>query len=148
MTLADWLQLLKLVGKCFSNRLHHFVFAQSIPNRPIRWTVIFLQIILPLGKKPLGLRLLHTLEQMGPVYIKIGQLLSTRPDILGMDVCQALAKLQDKVDPVENLDIQAEVEKSTGKLDAFQSIDPVPIASASIAQVHQAKLQNGVAVVI
>jgi len=148
MIRADWLQLLKLVGKCFSNRLHHFVFAQSIPNRPIRWTVIFLQIILPLGKKPLGLRLLHTLEQMGPVYIKIGQLLSTRPDILGMDVCQALAKLQDKVDPVENLDIQAEVEKSTGKLDAFQSIDPVPIASASIAQVHQAKLQNGVAVVI
>ena len=107
MTGADWLQLLKLVGKCFSNRLHHFVPAQSIPNRPIRWAVIFLQTILPLGKKPLGLRLLHTLEQMGPVYIKIGQLLSTRPDILGMDVCQALAKLQDKVDPVEAQEPQA-----------------------------------------
>ncbi|MDA8868581.1 AarF/UbiB family protein [Pseudomonadales bacterium] len=114
----------------------------------MRWTVIFLQTILPLGKKPLGLRLLHTLEQMGPVYIKIGQLLSTRPDILGIEVCQALAKLQDKVDPVANLDIQAEVEKSIGQTDAFLSIDPTPIASASIAQVHQAKLQNGTAVVI
>ncbi|MDB0050018.1 AarF/UbiB family protein [Pseudomonadales bacterium] len=114
----------------------------------MRWTVIFLQTILPLGKKPLGLRLLHTLEQMGPVYIKIGQLLSTRPDVLGIEVCQALAKLQDKVDPVANLDIEAEVEKSIGQTDAFLSIDPTPIASASIAQVHQAKLQNGTAVVI
>jgi len=148
MTRADWLQLLKLVSKCFGNRLHHFIPAQSIPSRPVRWTVIFLQTILPLGKKPLGLRLLHTLEQMGPVYIKIGQLLSTRPDILGIEVCQALAKLQDKVDPVANLDIQAEVEKSIGQTDAFLSIDPTPIASASIAQVHQAKLQNGTAVVI
>ena len=84
MTPADWLQLLKLVGKCFGNRLHHFIPAQSIPNRLLRWTIIFLQILLPLGKKSLGLRLLHTLEQMGPVYIKIGQLLSTRPDILGL----------------------------------------------------------------
>ena len=148
MTRTDLLQLLKLVSKCFGNRLHHFIPAQSIPSRPVRWTVIFLQIILPLGKKPLGLRLLHTLEQMGPVYIKIGQLLSTRPDILGIEVCQALAKLQDKVDPVANLDIEAEVEKSIGQTDAFLSIDPTPIASASIAQVHQAKLQNGTAVVI
>ena len=148
MTPADWLQLLKLVGKCFGNRLHHFIPAQSIPNRLLRWTIIFLQILLPLGKKSLGLRLLHTLEQMGPVYIKIGQLLSTRPDILGMEVCQALAKLQDKVDPVANLDIRAEVEKSIGQADAFLTIDPTPIASASIAQVHQAKLQNGTAVVI
>ena len=124
MARADWLQLLKLVSKCFGNRLHHFIPAQSIPSRPVRWTVIFLQTILPLGKKPLGLRLLHTLEQMGPVYIKIGQLLSTRPDILGIEVCQALAKLQDKVDPVANLDIEAEVEKSIGQTDAFLSIDP------------------------
>ena len=148
MTPADWLQLLNLVGKCFGNRLHHFIPAQTIPNRPLRWTVIFLQILLPLGKKSLGLRLLHTLEQMGPVYIKIGQLLSTRPDILGMEVCLALAKLQDKVDPVANLDIRTEVEKSIGRADAFLSIDPKPIASASIAQVHQAKLQNGTSVVI
>lgn len=148
MSRADWLQLLKLVGKCFGNRLHHFIPAQSIPNRPVRWTIVLLQTLLPLGKKTLALRLLHTLEQMGPVYIKIGQLLSTRPDILGIEVCQALAKLQDKVEPVANLDIQAEVEKSTGQADAFLSIDPTPIASASIAQVHQAKLQNGTAVVI
>ena len=148
MTREDWLQLLKLVGTCLGNRLHHFIPAKAIPSRPLRWAVICLQTILPLGKKPLGLRLLHTLEQMGPVYIKIGQLLSTRPDILGLEVCQALAKLQDKVDPIKNLDIQAEVEKSIGQTDAFHSIDPRPIASASIAQVHQAKLQDGSAVVI
>ena len=148
MTREDWLQLLKLVGTCLDNRLHHFIPAKAIPSRPLRWAVICLQTILPLGKKPLGLRLLHTLEQMGPVYIKIGQLLSTRPDILGLEVCQALAKLQDKVDPIKNLDIQAEVEKSIGQTDAFHSIDPRPIASASIAQVHQAKLQDGSAVVI
>jgi ubiquinone biosynthesis protein len=148
MTREDWLQLLKLVGTCLGNRLHHFIPAKAIPSRPLRWAVICLQTILPLGKKPLGLRLLHTLEQMGPVYIKIGQLLSTRPDILGLEVCQALAKLQDKVDPIKNLDIQAEVEKSIGQTAAFHSIDPRPIASASIAQVHQAKLQDGSAVVI
>jgi ubiquinone biosynthesis protein len=148
MTREDWLQLLKLVGTCLGNRLHHFIPAKAIPSRPLRWAVICLQTILPLGKKPLGLRLLHTLEQMGPVYIKIGQLLSTRPDILGLEVCQALAKLQDKVDPIKNLDIQTEVEKSIGQTDAFHSIDPRPIASASIAQVHQAKLQDGSAVVI
>jgi ubiquinone biosynthesis protein len=65
-----------------------------------------------------------------------------------MEVCLALAKLQDKVDPVANLDIRTEVEKSIGRADAFLSIDPKPIASASIAQVHQAKLQNGTSVVI
>jgi ubiquinone biosynthesis protein len=148
MTFRNWLKLIQLVFKALVSRLHHFVPANSIPSTGLRWSVISLQFLLPIGNKPLGLRLLHLLEQLGPVYIKIGQLLSTRPDILGEEICRTLAKLQDKVNPVENLNIYAEVESALGRMDIFESINPVPIASASIAQVYAAKFQHDKAVVI
>ena len=148
MTRADWPQLFKLIVAVFRSRLHHLIPAEAIPNFPLRLAIKGLQVLLPVGKKTLGTHLLTTLENLGPVYIKIGQLLSTRPDILGEEVCQTLAKLQDKVTPIPNLNIQVEVADAIGTTDAFQSIDATPIASASIAQVHQAKLQDGTAVVI
>jgi predicted unusual protein kinase regulating ubiquinone biosynthesis (AarF/ABC1/UbiB family) len=85
------------------------------------------------------------LEKMGPTYIKLGQLLSTRPDILPPAYMEALTRLQDKVEPfpfqeVEKI-IAAELGVRISK--AFQEIDPKPLAAASIGQVHKAVLRDG-----
>jgi predicted unusual protein kinase regulating ubiquinone biosynthesis (AarF/ABC1/UbiB family) len=85
------------------------------------------------------------LEKMGPTYIKLGQLLSTRPELIPPAYIEALARLQDKVEPFPF----AEVEKIIGAeigvriSRAFQEIDPKPLAAASIGQVHRAILRDG-----
>jgi ubiquinone biosynthesis protein len=86
-----------------------------------------------------GLRLARALENLGPAYIKLGQLLATRPDIIGDDTAAALASLQDRLPPFPTEHARAEVEAALGApLEAvFASFDE-PFAAASIAQVHRA----------
>ena len=95
-------------------------------------------------KAPRGQRIREALEQLGPIFVKLGQVLSTRRDLLPLDIADELAKLQDRVPPFSSDIAVAAVERALGKpLDQiFVSFDRTPIASASIAQVHFAVLRD------
>ncbi|MDB5868628.1 MAG: 2-octaprenylphenol hydroxylase [Polaromonas sp.] len=96
-------------------------------------------------KAPRGERLRLALEKLGPIFVKFGQLLSTRRDLLPPDIADELARLQDRVPPFPSAVAVAIIEKAFGKpLDRiFASFDQTPVASASIAQVHFATLPGG-----
>lgn len=89
--------------------------------------------------------LVEDLKKMGPTYVKLGQLLSTRPDLLPPNYLQALETLQDDVEKIPYSTVQEIVEEETGQRisKAFESFDTEPLASASIGQVHQATLRSG-----
>jgi ubiquinone biosynthesis protein len=97
-----------------------------------------------------GARLRLALETLGPIYIKFGQILSTRRDLLPDDIADELAKLQDQVPPFASDVAIAIIEKAYKKPvnEIFSNFDPEPLASASIAQVHTAVLPNGEDVVL
>jgi ubiquinone biosynthesis protein len=94
---------------------------------------------------PEAAELADDLEKLGPTYIKLGQLLSTRADILPLDYMEALSRLQDEVAPFPGAEAERIVEEEIGvrisKL--FGSFDPQPIAAASLGQVHRATLRDG-----
>ncbi|MGD0189250.1 MAG: 2-polyprenylphenol 6-hydroxylase [Rhizomicrobium sp.] len=88
---------------------------------------------------PAGERLARALESLGPAYIKLGQILATRPDIIGDDVAQALESLQDRLPPFPSDAARSEIEKEFGRpLEILFSEFAEPVAAASIAQVHRA----------
>jgi ubiquinone biosynthesis protein len=89
--------------------------------------------------------LAKALEELGPCFIKLGQLLSTRPDVLPADYIAALSRLQDTVTPVPHEKIAVIIESELGApiSELFQSFDSTPLATASMAQVHRATLRNG-----
>lgn len=91
-------------------------------------------------------KLREALEELGATYIKLGQLLSTRPDILPYPYLQELARLQDRVEPLRFREIRKAVESALGRpLDqVFESFERKSVASASLAQVHRATLMPGV----
>ncbi|TDU33719.1 putative unusual protein kinase regulating ubiquinone biosynthesis (AarF/ABC1/UbiB family) [Gelidibacter sediminis] len=94
--------------------------------------------------------LTEDLKKMGPAYIKLGQLLSTRPDLLPEPHLKALQELQDDVDPIDFETVQGIFEKEVGTRisKAFKEFDPIPLASASIGQVHVGMLHSGQKVAI
>ena len=96
-------------------------------------------------QEPRGVRLRLALERLGPIFVKFGQVLSTRRDLLPADVAQELAKLQDRVPPFPAVVSREMVERAFGRPleDLFASFDAEPVASASIAQVHFATLKDG-----
>jgi ubiquinone biosynthesis protein len=91
-----------------------------------------------------------TLEELGPIFIKFGQALSTRPDILPEDIARELSKLQDKVPPFASSQAIAILNQAYGRPieDVFAEFDPKALASASMAQVHAATLKTGEDVVV
>ena len=99
---------------------------------------------------PRGARLRRALEELGPVFVKFGQVLSTRPDLLPSDIAAELVRLQDAVPPFDGQIARAEIERAYGEpLKAhFKSFTNAPRASASLAQVHHAKLRDGSEVVV
>ncbi len=104
--------------------------------------------VLTLGRRfslPRGVRLRMALEHLGPIFIKFGQVLSTRRDLLPLDVADELAKLQDRVPPFPADQARAIIEAELRRpLDTvFALFDDVPVASASVAQVHFATLLDG-----
>ncbi|QTS83606.1 ubiquinone biosynthesis regulatory protein kinase UbiB [Coxiella endosymbiont of Amblyomma nuttalli] len=100
--------------------------------------------------KTRGGSLRTVLEKLGPIFVKFGQLLSTRRDLLPDDIAEELEKLQDQVPPFPGKIAKAMIEKAYGKsiLTCFASFDETPLASASIAQVHTGTLHNGNEVII
>jgi ubiquinone biosynthesis protein len=104
--------------------------------------------VMTLGRRlnaPRGERLRQGLEKLGPIFVKFGQLLSTRHDLIPPDLVEELSKLQDRVPPFAAARARELVEKAFGKpIDAvFARFDVEPVASASIAQVHFAQLLDG-----
>ena len=96
-------------------------------------------------KAPRGERLREALESLGPIFVKFGQVISTRRDLLPPDIADELARLQDRVPPFDSAVAVAMIEKAFGRpLEfIFETFDNTPIASASIAQVHFATLPGG-----
>jgi ubiquinone biosynthesis protein len=94
---------------------------------------------------PRGVRLRMALEKLGPIFVKFGQVLSTRRDLLPLDVADELAKLQDRVPPFPSDQSRAMVERAFGRRidEVFEQFDADPVASASIAQVHFGRLKDG-----
>jgi ubiquinone biosynthesis protein len=90
-------------------------------------------------------RVRMALEELGPTYIKLGQVLSTRPDLIPVEFIEELSKLQDSVPPFPFADAEIIIQREFGapSSDVFDHIDIEPAASASIGQVHRARLKNG-----
>jgi ubiquinone biosynthesis protein len=95
--------------------------------------------------EPRAVRLRRALETLGPIFVKFGQMLSTRRDLLPVDIADELAKLQDQVPPFAAELAVAEIERAFGKPvgQVFERFDLQPVASASVAQVHFALLPHG-----
>lgn len=103
--------------------------------------------VLTLGRNlnaPRGQRLREALERLGPIFVKFGQVLSTRRDLLPLDIADELAKLQDRVPPFASEVAVSTIERALRKplADIFVSFERTPVASASIAQVHFAVLRD------
>src|SRR5690606_1797914 len=114
---------------------------------PVAW--IFK--VLPRRRRaPLGVRLRLALEELGPIFVKFGQAVSVRRDLLPPDIGDELAKLQDQVPPFPSTQAAEILARAFGRPidEVYASFEPEPLAAASIAQVHGAELRSGERVVV
>ncbi len=131
------------------NGLDEIVLATHL-FRPVR----FLGYLAPwhriVRKTPRAVRIRKTLEDLGPIFVKFGQILSTRKDLLPEDIATELARLQDRVAPFDGAVAQKLIERAFQQpvSQVFAHFDSQPLASASIAQVHAATLNSGEDVVV
>jgi len=137
------LRLLKIGFVVLRFGLDEFLLA----HERVRWLRVPLNILLFLRNtsEPRAVRLRLALENLGPIFVKFGQMLSTRRDLMPADIADELAKLQDRVPPFPSAQAIAMLEATYGKPlnEVFQRFDEVPVASASVAQVHFAVLPDG-----
>lgn len=126
---------------------------QLLPKQHLPLTVKLLLlpcVLFPASTLTRGQRLRLSCEELGPIFVKFGQLLSTRPDLIPEDIVAELNALQDRVPPFAKEEFRNIVERALGdKIEnIFSDYDAEPLASASVAQVHAATLNNGRKVVI
>ena len=138
-----FLRLLKIMFVVLRFGLDEFILAHERTSwmlRPLNWLLFFRDV-----SRPRAERLRLALETLGPIFVKFGQLLSTRRDLIPTDIADELAKLQDQVPPFPSNQAVAILEESFGKPlhDVFSVFDETPVASASVAQVHFAVLPGG-----
>ena len=118
-----------------------------LAHERVRWMRVPLNFLLFLRNtdKPRAVRLRLALETLGPIFVKFGQMLSTRRDLMPADIADELAKLQDQVPPFPSVQAVALLESAYGKplREVFQCFEDTPVASASVAQVHFAILPDG-----
>ncbi len=140
--------LFRIAWVMSKHRLDEFLFALNLFSP---WTFLFK--IFPVRRNrnlPRGERLRLALEELGPIFVKFGQILSTRPDLISDDIAQSLTKLQDQVPPFPGEMAVSIIEQAYGdKLENhFSSFEIEPTASASVSQVHHAVLHDGTEVVV
>ena len=116
--------------------------------RPVGW----LRRVLPKRSlaEPLGARIRLALEELGPIFVKFGQAVSTRRDMLPAEIADELAKLQDQVPPFDTAEVLEIIREAFGRSadDVFAKFERAPLAAASVAQVHAARLHDGSEVVV
>ena len=143
--MSKFLRLLAIQRVLISHGLDEIIFATHL-LRPIR----FLFYILPWNwfsknKQKRAVRMRLMLDELGPIYVKLGQILSTRRDLIPEDIADEFAKLQDNVAPFPGEIARKIIEDAYGCniSDVFLKFNEVPLASASVAQVHSATLKDG-----
>ena len=147
--MADVRVALLLLRVVMRFRLHLLIPTERVTPMGLRGLLRVLNVCTPTPKTPDGERLCSALIALGPVYIKLGQLLSTRKDLLPPAITGALSTLQDNVPPIPDFDVNAYVRARANDRQQPQiTIEAKPLASASIAQVHKASLEDGTEVVV
>jgi len=142
------LRLLTIQRVLIKHGLDEFVWATHL-LRPVGW----LRRLMPRWKprrEPLGVRIRQTLEELGPIFVKFGQAVSTRRDLLPAAISTELVKLQDQVPPFDSEVAVTMLEQAFGAPvdEVFAEFERQPLAAASVAQVHSARLESGEAVVV
>ena len=137
------LRFLKILAVALRYGLDEFALQRG-PLRFLRVPVRVLFFWRPL-QRPRGERLRLALESLGPIFVKFGQVLSTRRDLIPVDIADELVRLQDRVPPFPYEQVEQILDRVYGdrKSDVFAQFDPVAVASASVAQVHFATLTDG-----
>jgi len=152
MSLLAVRRLFRIQRVVIRYRLDDLLFALPLP-----WWLLAVRFVLPWRWVPRrkseltrGARLRLALQDLGPIFIKFGQLLSTRRDLLPEDIADELMLLQDRVPPFESEKAIALIESQLGAKisQVFARFDVAPLASASVAQVHAAQLKTGEEVVV
>src|SRR5665213_177083 len=141
-------RLARIVSVALRHGLDEFVLGHPRLKRlrPVVNGALFWRDLSP----PRAVRLRRALEDLGPIFIKFGQMLSTRRDLLPPDIADELAHLQDRVPPFPGADAIATLERVYRKplAEIFAKFDVTPVASASVAQVHLAELFDGTPVAV
>jgi len=149
--LRQGIRVIHITWVLLRNGLDEFILAAHL-FRPIRFFRFFSPFYwLQRGQRPgYGVRIRRTLEELGPIYVKFGQILSTRRDLLPDEIAEELIKLQDQVPPFPGSQARRIVEQALGDdvNRIFARFDETPLASASIAQVHAATLHDGQEVIV
>ena len=143
-------RLYKILTVFHAYRLNELLPAHRL-SKWLRFLLLCLFWVKPKAKQqPIGERLRQALQELGPVWIKFGQMISTRRDVLPKDIADALAKLQDQVDPFDGKIAKQLIEQALEQsIDYyFTNFDEKPLASASIAQVHTAILKHSQAEIV
>jgi ubiquinone biosynthesis protein len=137
-----YFRLIYIVWVVLWFRLDTFI-AERLAFKPLHW-LIKIVMFWRQPQTPRGIRLREVLEKLGPIFVKFGQMLSTRRDLLPQDVADELAKLQDRVPPFDYPAVQASIEAAFGAPihNIFPVFEQSPVASASVAQVHFAELAD------
>lgn len=150
MIFSEWRRFYTIGSELLRHGLDELVPRQwqPWPVRLLRRSLFWLRNRYPTQSR--GQRLRHAFETLGPVFIKFGQMLSTRRDLLPPDLAEELAQLQDRVAPFDGELARKLIERALGHPieELFSEFDPIPLASASVAQVHTARLRENNADVV
>ncbi|MEK6635898.1 MAG: AarF/ABC1/UbiB kinase family protein [Planctomycetota bacterium] len=137
-------QILKILTKHgFGFAIQQLHLADHVIGRGIIKTRVLRRFTEPPESRAVRLR--KVLEELGPTFIKLGQILSVRPDLVPLDLCYELSKLQDRVPPFDYEDVRKQIKESFGSYpdELFSSFDSTPFAAASLGQAHRAQLKTG-----